>query len=334
MRNFTRLFREIDETTDENIKVEALINYFNNVPPADAIWALSLLMGKKIKRVVTIKIIQQWSVDLAGIPQWLFDECFDNVHDLSETVAMILPYMGNSENITLQILIKEYLLPLRNQNEEFQKEKITSVWKVLDSMERYIYNKLLTGSFRIDISPSLVIKAFSFFSGLTPEVISHRLSVDWIPAPEFFDMLISSDVDDSIVCSPYPLAAALQLNPLHINAVLLYARMERLSLFTDYTFALRHQGNLIPFARASTGLSQDEIIKVDTFIRNNTIEKFGPVRTVKPELIFELEFDGIQKSLRRKSGVIAISPRISVWLHDKNLSDTGTLDYIKSLLNR
>jgi ATP-dependent DNA ligase len=334
LKNFAILFRELEETTDENIKFEALINYFNTAAPSDAIWALSLLMGRKISRIVSVKKLQQWSVDLVGTPPWLFVECFNITRNLSETIAMILPYKGNSEILKLQILIEEYLLPLRNQNEESQKEKITSIWQIMDSTNRYIYNKLLIGTFSFDVSPNLVIKAFSSFCGLNPEIITDRLSVDWIPTTDFYAMLISSNVDDSIVCSSFPKTAIMKQNPIRINAVLLYSKMERLSLFSDYTFALWHQGKLVPFARTNIGLSQDEIIKVDTFIRNNTIEKFGPVRSIKPELIFELEFDGLQKSSRHKSGVIPLFPRISGWLHNKNIRDAGTLDHIKSLLDQ
>ncbi|MDR3609665.1 MAG: ATP-dependent DNA ligase, partial [Ignavibacteriaceae bacterium] len=112
MNNFACLFKELDETTDDNIKTEALVNYFNKVPPCDSLWAISLLLGRKIKRVVSVKRLKQWAVDLARTPQWLFDECFESVRDLAETAALILPYNNSSNNITLQILIEEYLLPL------------------------------------------------------------------------------------------------------------------------------------------------------------------------------------------------------------------------------
>ena len=111
-------------------------------------------------------------------------------------------------------------------------------------------------------------------------------------------------------------------------AVLLYARLEQgstSSLFTEYTFALRHEGNLVPFAKTSSGLMDEEIIQVNAFIRNNTIEKFGPVRTVKPELVFELEFESVQKSSKHKSGVIVHSPRITRWDHDRKIGEIGSL---------
>ncbi|MDR3611284.1 MAG: hypothetical protein P4L27_12020, partial [Ignavibacteriaceae bacterium] len=235
-----------------------------------------------------------------------------------------------------------YLLPLRNQDEVCQKEKIISIWQKMDSMERYIWNKLLTGTFRVDITSELVIKAFSSFCGLETAVISHRLSVNWEPSSDFYEMLISSDVDDSIACSPFSDTPEFKPEsepehiPFSVNAVLLYARMGQgrgFSVFMEYTFAIWHNGMLVPFAKTSKGLSDEERIHMESFIYNNTIEKFGPVRSIKPELIFELEFDGVQESPRHKSGVIALSPRISRWCHDKNLQDVASLDYIKSLID-
>ena len=125
-------------------------------------------------------------------------------------------------------------------------------------------------------------------------------------------------------------------DPLTINAILLYARLEKGStspLFKEYTFALWHEGKLVPFTKTSFGLNDEEIIQVDAFIRKNTLEKFGPVRTVKPELVVEIEFDGIQKSSRNKSGIVVISPRITRWHHDKKIEEANSLNSLTILLN-
>src|ERR671938_1240820 len=101
---------------------------------------------------------------------------------------------------------------------------------------------------------------------------------------------------------------------------MIYAQLgsgRRASLYTDYTFAVWDQGQLVPFAKAYSGLTDEEIRKVDAFVRGHTVEKFGPVRTVTPELVFELGFEGIQKSGRHKSGVAVRFPRMLPWPTDK-----------------
>ena len=129
--------------------------------------------------------------------------------------------------------------------------------------------------------------------------------------------------------------------PMTVDAVLVYAQRghgKRASLYTDYTFAIWQargdEKELVPFAKAYSGLSNDEIATVDAFIRKNTLEKFGPVRTVKPELVFELGFEGIQRSNRHKSGVAVRFPRMLRIRTDKKIEDADSLDSILHLLER
>jgi DNA ligase 1 len=126
-----------------------------------------------------------------------------------------------------------------------------------------------------------------------------------------------------------------KLEPYSIDAVLVYAQRgsgKRASLYTDYTFAVWQGERLVPFAKAYSGLTNEEIAQVDRFIRANVEEKFGPVRTVKPELVFEIAFEGIQASSRHKSGISVRFPRISRWRKDKLAKDANTLDELKELL--
>jgi DNA ligase-1 len=106
----------------------------------------------------------------------------------------------------------------------------------------------------------------------------------------------------------------------------------RANLYTDYTFAVWHEGRLQPFAKAYSGLTDEEIIAVDKFVKANTIEKFGPVRSVKPELVFELAFEGIQLSTRHKAGIAVRFPRINRWRKDKKAEDADTLPMLKAML--
>ena len=521
MKNFALLFRELDETTQLNIKVKALVNYFKNVPPGDAAWVISLLLVQKFKQVVPLKKLKIWASELANIPEWLFTECLENSGDLAETISLILPFDDKTDNLPLQIWIEKSILPLISQKEEIQKERIISAWYDLNSTGRYLLNKLITGTFRLDITTNLVIKAIASFSGVNEMVVSQRLLGIWEPSAAFFNMLCSHDEMEALTNSPYPFNLSVPLNqeieelgdinqwllewninglrsqiikrnnkifiwsisgdllndhlpelcelnaclpngtvmdgiiipvknnqqlpsiklkkrisnkyptfrilsdipvsfvvfdllqynnndirseplalrsarlieilnninesriivspfvklnswdelksaktnlgifstsgliikninssytsnwykwknnPITILAVLLYARIKQGSFspyFNEYTFALWHEGNLVPFAKTFSGLNNDEIIKVDSFIRNNTLEKFGPVRTVKPELVFEIEFDQIERSTRHKSGIVVISPRIASWHPNKKIHEIGSLNTLLSLI--
>jgi DNA ligase-1 len=103
-------------------------------------------------------------------------------------------------------------------------------------------------------------------------------------------------------------------------------------LYTDYTFAVRDGDKLTTFAKAYSGLTDEEFAQVDQFVKRNSLEKFGPVRTVKPELVFEIAFEGIAASTRHKSGVALRFPRINRWRHDKKADQINTLDDLKKIL--
>ena len=131
-----------------------------------------------------------------------------------------------------------------------------------------------------------------------------------------------------------------KVDPLTIDAVLTYAMRghgRRANLFTDYTFGLwiDYNGNreLVTFAKAYTGLTDKEFKEIDKFIKKNTIERFGPVRSVKPELVFEIAFEGVANSSRHKSGVAVRFPRILRWRKDKNSNQANTIENLKSLIN-
>jgi DNA ligase-1 len=126
-----------------------------------------------------------------------------------------------------------------------------------------------------------------------------------------------------------------KINPYTIDAVLIYAQRghgKRAGLYTDYTFALWDDDQLVPFAKAYSGLTDAEIRRVDRFVRQNTLERFGPVRRVKAELVFELAFEDIRESTRHKSGVAVRFPRISRWREDLGIQDADRLDTIKALI--
>ncbi|HKP76583.1 MAG TPA: ATP-dependent DNA ligase, partial [Longimicrobiaceae bacterium] len=127
-----------------------------------------------------------------------------------------------------------------------------------------------------------------------------------------------------------------KVEPFTVDCVLIYAQRghgRRASLYTDYTFAVWSGGELVPFAKAYSGLTDEEIRRVDGFVRRNTLQRFGPVRAVKPELVFELGFEGIQRSPRHKSGIAVRFPRMLRWRTDKRPEDADSLETITAMLD-
>jgi DNA ligase-1 len=126
-----------------------------------------------------------------------------------------------------------------------------------------------------------------------------------------------------------------KVDPYTIDAVMIYAMRghgRRANLYTDYTFAVWHENELIPFAKAYSGLTDKEFAEVDRFIRKNTIDRFGPVRSVEPQLVFEIAFEGISKSSRHKSGVAVRFPRMHRWRRDKAPGEANSLADLNALI--
>ncbi|HEU4680304.1 MAG TPA: ATP-dependent DNA ligase [Gemmatimonadales bacterium] len=526
MKAFAQLFTAIDETTATNEKVAALVDYFRSASPGDAAWAIHFLSGRRPKRLVSSGKLRAWAAEAAGISSWLFEESYHAVGDLAETITLLLPPSEGSSEDSLSHWVEQRLLPLRNEDDLVQREAMLSAWHDLNTRERFVWNKLITGSFRVGASQRLVTRGLAELSGVPEGVIAHRLMGAWDPTPEFFERLIARDTRDADVSRPYPfflahpleaelhslgdaagwmaewkwdgirsqlvrrsghtylwsrgeellsgrfpeveeigallpdgtvidgelvpwnenaplsfaqlqrrigrknlgrkildevpvvliaydlleeagadiralplserrrrLAALLQtvpagrlllspaleatgwerisearrtaretgaeglmlkrlsseygvgrrrgdwwkwkVDPLTVDAVLLYAQPgsgKRAGLFTDYTFGIWEGNHLVPFAKAYSGLTDAEIRKVDAFVRRNTLEKFGPVRTVKPELVFELHFEGLQRSSRHKSGIAVRFPRMARWRTDKKAEDADSIETVRALL--
>jgi DNA ligase 1 len=139
---------------------------------------------------------------------------------------------------------------------------------------------------------------------------------------------------------PVPAAPAIgapkwKIDPYAIDAVLIYAQAghgRRATLFTDYTFAVWQGEALVPIAKAYSGLSDDEIDTLDGWIRQHTIERFGPVHAVEPVHVFELAFEGLAPSTRHRAGIALRFPRIARWRTDKTAREADTLERVKALL--
>jgi DNA ligase-1 len=526
VKAFAELYAALDATTKTNEKVEALSSYFSQVSPRDAAWAIHFLIGRRPKRLIESRKIWHWATAEAAIPDWLFGECYDAVGDVAETIALLLPPPAASSDKSLHYWVEERLLPMREWDEAAQRDSLIWAWREMDDAQRFVWNKLITGEFRVGVSQLLVTRALAAVSGVEASVISHRLMGDWQPTADFVQQIFSKDVADADISRPYPfclahpLEGAVQdlgpiaqwqvewkwdgirsqlirrqgrtflwsrgeelitdrfpeiqavgavlgegtvmdgevlswkdgapqpfaqlqrrigrkvlgskilsdvpaallafdllevdavdvrerpiewrraqlaeivqrvaspslilspkieadsweqlsavreearsrgvegfmlkrhgspyrvgrrrgdwwkwkINPYSVDAVLIYAQRgsgRRASLYTDYTFGIWDGDKLVPFAKAYSGLTDEEIQQVDAFVRHNTVERFGPVRVVKPELVFELAFEGIQRSTRHKSGIAVRFPRMARWRTDKKPEDADTLETIRSLL--
>ena len=526
MKAFADLYATLDSTTKTNEKIEALSAYFLQVPPQDAAWAIHFLIGRRPKRLIESRKIWHWATQEAAIPDWLFGECYDAVGDVAETIALLLPPPAATTAKPLHYWVEERLLPMREWDEPSQRDSLLWAWREMDDAQRFVWNKLITGEFRVGVSQLLVTRALAQVSGVEPSVISHRLMGDWQPTADFVQQLLAKDTADADISRPYPfclahplegavqdlgsiaqwqvewkwdgirsqlirrqgrtffwsrgeelitdrfpeidavgatlsegtvidgevlswkdgapqpfaqlqrrigrkilgskilkdvpavllafdllesdaadvrdqplewrrarLAAIVQraaspalilspgiesdswehlakmreesrargvegfmlkrlgspyragrrrgdwwkwkINPYSIDAVLIYAQRgsgRRASLYTDYTFGIWDGDKLVPFAKAYSGLTDEEIRQVDAFVRHNTVDRFGPVRVVKPELVFELAFEGIQRSTRHKSGIAVRFPRMARWRTDKKPADADTLETIRLLL--
>ena len=515
MKLFARLYTALDETTKTGEKIEALVHYFRAAPPEDAVWAVHFLIGRRIKRLIESRLLVEWAIAEAGVPEWIFGDCYSAAGDLAETIALLLPDPAASTEKPLHYWIEERLLAL-------DRDSLVWAWREMDEPQRFVWNKLITGEFRVGVSQNLVVRALAEFAGLTTEVISHRLMGDWQPTASFYQQLISKESPDADVSRPYPfflaypiegepsqlgnpadwiaewkwdgirsqmirrssrkfiwsrgeelvterfpeleaVAASLpdgtvidgeilpwkdglpmpfaqlqrrigrkvlgpkiladvpvvliaydlmewhgedirewpiekrreqleklaserlilstpvafttwdelaalrtqsrerrvegfmlkrrgspyrvgrrrgdwwkwKIQPYSVDCVLIYAQPgngRRASLLTDYTFGVWDKGELVPFAKAYSGLTNEEIAQVDAWVKRNTLEQFGPVRKVKPELVFELAFEAIQKSSRHRSGIAVRFPRMARWRTDKKAEDADTIETIRALL--
>ncbi|MBB5985070.1 ATP-dependent DNA ligase [Sphingobium lignivorans] len=531
MRRFADLFQRLDRSTGTLEKRAALVRYFRDAPPRDAAWALWLLAGNKIggprAKLAGSRELRAWIAETSDTPEWLVDASYDQVGDLAETLALLLDDPADaSEDIPLATWIEDILLPVANAPEGDRRAVVERAWRTLPFGERFLFNKLLTGSLRVGVSRGLVQQALAELSGVEIALIAQRMLGAWAPSADFLAGLLSPEPQPGDMASPYPFflaspleqlaealgpledwlvewkwdgirlqlirrsgdlalwsrgeerldgrfpeieaaaallprhavidgellawdagdaplpftalqtriqrlkpgartlaqaparvlaydlleldgtdlrdrpltdrraalaallatlddrrialspeimaddwthAAALRemarergveglmlkrrsspyqhgrrrgdwwkwkVDPMTIDAVLIYAQSghgRRSTLHTDYTFGLWDGDALVPVAKAYSGLSDAEILQVDQWVRKHTRERFGPVRSVEPELVFELAFEAVNLSRRHKSGVAVRFPRILRWRTDKPASEADRLETLKAL---
>jgi len=549
VRAFAALYRELDASTSSLAKQVALQRYLREADAADAAWAVYFLAGGKPRQLVPTKLLRLLAQEAAGLPEWLFDESYDAVGDLAETIALLLPPPSEVHDLGLAGWVEQHLLPLREAAKTAPgqlADRLRAQWRQLAVEERLVYFKLITGAFRVGVSRLQVTQALAAVGGIDAKRVAQRLmgythigarprgddyrtliapesSAEQVqktsgqPYPFFlahpfnipleqFDAVLGSPSGwivewkwdgiraqlvkragavwvwsrgEELVTERFPELAVLgealpdgtvldgeiavwregkvqpfaelqkrigrktlgakllrdipvvllaydllewegrdlralpqserrvlldelitrmqhpsllpspmltgtgwpdlarqreaartmgvegmmlkrrdaqygvgrtkdvgvwwkwKIDPLSVDAVLIYAQRghgRRASLFSDYTFAVwdappeQADRKLVPFAKAYSGLTDAEMARVDAIIRKTTVESFGPVKSVKPTLVFELGFEGIARSTRHKSGIAVRFPRMLRWREDKPVEEADTLQTLAALL--
>ena len=560
MKAFTALFSQLDSSTSTSAKVSALTHYFAAAAPADAAWASYFLAGGKPRQVVPTSLLRALACERAGLPEWLFEESYQAVGDLAETIAHVLPAPSTRSDLSLSVWVEQRLLTLRATEPAEQARRVLAYWDELESAERFMLTKLMGGGFRVGVSKLLVQRALAELSGVDAKVVAQRMMgytdkalqpsavhylrlialnaltpadsgqpypfflahpvegtaaefdatlgavsqwlVEWkydgiraqvvrragrvwiwsrgeelvtdrfpevaaqmqnlpdgvvldgeilvwlnaAPAPfallqqrigrktltkkiltevpvtfMAYDLLEQDAVDvrdwpqqkrrnalevltgqHQIALSPLQVRSSWaelarlreearargvegfmlkqvdarygqgrtkrdgtwwkwKTEPLTVDAVLIYAQAghgRRASVYTDYTFAVWSRApvdaaeaqavidaiaarqpalpgalQLVAFAKAYSGLTDEEFKGIDRVIRQTTLEKFGPVRSVKPSLVFELGFEGINRSPRHKSGIAVRFPRMLRIRSDKPIHEADTLAQLEGFLS-
>ncbi|MDX2215342.1 MAG: ATP-dependent DNA ligase [Oculatellaceae cyanobacterium bins.114] len=216
MKRFTLLFQQIDETTSTNEKVSALQHYFQEEEPANAVWALYLLLGKTRKRLITSNTLRKIFLQISDIPEWLFEDCYAHVGDTAEVISLLLTDTALTVKTGSDIPLREWMekiIPVVKQieSEDELTQLVVSWWSSLTAFEVFILNKLLTGAFRVGVSGKLVIKGLSAAFNISEPDLTHRLMGDFEPTVEFYQQLIQDEHITHSPSRPYPFFLASQL---------------------------------------------------------------------------------------------------------------------------
>ena len=542
LKKFSELFADLDSSNSTINKIEVLKSYFISNKPIDNSWAIYLLTGKSNKRFISGRYLKNLFSQVYEYPQWLIETCYLKVGDSAEVITLLLKNKNTSRkknlsNITLNKLLSKTLPELSKLNDEEKNLEIKNIWETLPEDNHLIFNKILTGTFRVGVSVGLITKSIAKLINIDEEIISHRLMGDFKPSIDSYNLLFNKNINlEELNSKPFPFLLAntfedkirnysikdfqfewkydgiriqlikrsgnislwtrgqelvnesfpelvkkmsyikddfvldgellvwnfkeqiafdfsflqkrinrksptrsiqikypiffiaydlLEINgkdireiklenrrneleeyfskwqintknntsnifkicdliypkdwsdaltykeksrenntegliiknknsiytsgrkkgiwwkykvdPMQLDAVLIYAKGgsgRRAGLYTDYSFALWKDQELIKFASAYSGLTNIEIKELDKWIRKNTIEKFGPVRSLKPEMVFEISFEKIQISKRHKSGIAVRFPRITKWRKDKKINDADTIENAYELMRK
>jgi DNA ligase-1 len=209
MRRFAALYSALDASGGTSARVTALVAFFAESEPADAAWALHVLLGKQGKRLITGRRLRQICLEGSTLPEWLFDDCYAHVGDSAETIALLWRQVaGEEHNPASQPLHRwmDTLLPSAAALEDAeQAEAVRRLWRGLGSAELLVANKLLTGGLRVGVGQGLVLRALAQLSGLEEALLQHRLMGGFRPSAEAYQTLLApAGLQEAVPSRPYP----------------------------------------------------------------------------------------------------------------------------------
>ena len=175
MKAFADLYAQLDATTSSNAKLAALVKYLRAAPDADAAWAVYFLAGGKPRQLVPVRVLASFAQTASGLPAWLFDECYQAVGDLAETIALVLPEPNHEDDASLAEWVETRLLPLRGQAPELVLPRLAALCRGLPLHARLVLMKLITGAFRVGVSKLLVTRALAEVGDTDPKHVAQRL---------------------------------------------------------------------------------------------------------------------------------------------------------------
>ncbi len=213
MKDFATLFTRIDESTKTTVKTAALADYFRTADPSDRLWTIALFTGRRPKRTITATKLRTWAAELAGLPDWLFEDSYSVVGDLAETISLVLPPAAHSTDHSLTYWIDK-LKTLSALDEDARKQGIVDAWNSLPNTQRFLFTKLLTGGFRIGVSAKLITRALAQATGQPEPELTHKLMGKWTPDTATWDSLIMADDPTADLSRPYPFYLSYQLDSL------------------------------------------------------------------------------------------------------------------------
>lgn len=222
MRAFAELVQTLGTTTKTNAKLEALVHYFSVANDKDKVWVIAIFSGRRPKRAVNTTQLASYCIEVAGLPFWLFEESYHTVGDLGETIALLLPETATEQSTVSEPLhyYIEQLKAIEKESEEVRKAFVLDAWRDMTGSERFVFNKLITGAFRIGVSQALMVNALAKTVNLPSSEIAHRISGNWDPSTITFDELLSAHSAGTDFSKPYPffLAYALEEDPTVLGA--------------------------------------------------------------------------------------------------------------------
>ena len=203
MKRFAALISQLEETTKTARKTQALAQYMSAAPDQDRLWCLALFSGRRPKRAVTTSQLREWAAEASNLPLWLLEETYSVVGDLAETIALVLPEGDTETDRSLSSWIDEIRL-LTNCNINEKRAFIDTAWLSLNGQERFVFNKLITGGFRVGVSQRLMTRAMAQATSKPEAEIAHRLMGNWTPDQTDWHSLIEAEDFTADLSRPYP----------------------------------------------------------------------------------------------------------------------------------